>query len=115
MSLRIIVVALVMTTASIANADVNPCSDRDGHDDQLLRKLYFYSLFVEAADSGKLPPWQCEARDARSTRKPPPGWGTARDGERFDVRPLSKDDLKEYGWDEIAKSFRKSGPPHRCL
>ena len=87
--IRIIVAALFMTAASAANADVHHCNERNGHDDSLLRELYFYALFVEAANSGQLPPWRCEAIGAEPTREPP-GWDTALDGTRFSFQRLSK-------------------------
>ena len=104
MTLRFVAATLFMMVASAASADEYHCSDRNGHGDELLRELYTYALFAEAADSGKLPSWQCEAPEAELIRKPQ-GWDAA--VPKF--QRLTKAELKEYGWSEIANSFRDLG------
>lgn len=105
---RFVAAALFMIAASTAsaNAVASPCTELDGHVDKL-RELYSYALFVEAVDSGKLPPWRCEAAEAERaelTRKPP-GWNTAVP----EFQRLTSAELQEYGWSEIAESFRDQG------
>lgn len=108
MNLRIIVVVLFMTTASIAAAGEYSCSDRDKHHDKLLQKLYFYSLFIEAAGNGEQPPWKCKASDSQSTNSLSSKWKEISEGGYFKIQNLSKEDLAEkYRWDEIYKSFRE--------
>ena len=109
MTLRFVAVTLFMMVASAASADEYHCSDRNNHGDELLRELYTYALFAEAADSGELPPWRCkDATDAGLTWEPQ-GWDAALDGRPPSFRRLSKADLMEYGWDRIAKRFRDNG------
>ena len=98
-----------MTTASIATAGIYPCKNLDSHGDELLQKLYFYSLFVQAAGIGEFPSWGCEVSDEQSSSTLQQQWEENRHGEYFKVKHLSNDDLKEYGWYEIANSFREEG------
>ena len=99
---RLFAAVLFLTAASAANADVAAyhCTDLSGNVGKL-RELYSYALFVDAADSGKLPPWRCEATDVESTRKPS-GW----DAAAVEFQRLTRAELEEYGWSDIAKSFR---------
>ena len=98
---------IAASAASAADADLySSCTERNGHDDNLLRELYSYALFVEAADNGRLPDWQCEATDTQSTWRQ--RW-QALNGQPSNFQRLSMVDLKESGWDEIAQSFRARG------
>lgn len=102
-------VALLVITASAANAtDIGTkfCTeDLSEHDYRLLQELYAYSLFIEAADKGELPPWSC-CSTAEELIGNPPGWNST----GFEIQHLTKDEfLGDDGWKEIVDSFRKKG------
>lgn len=69
MKFKILSAALLVVTSIAAAGEEHYCDARNGHDDELLRKLYYYALLAESAKNGELSPWRCEADD-EETRAP---------------------------------------------
>ena len=61
--------ALLMVASTALASELHSCGARNGHDDELLRKLYYYALLAESAKDGELSPWRCKAGDG-TTRAP---------------------------------------------
>ena len=115
--------SLLMVTTAAAQQG---CASLNGHEKLLLRQLYYYSLFAEAAYSERtdsVPEWSCGAGTV--AYNPPQGWnnGCSREGacghfvrsheleglyERGDIAS----DLRKKGWRINVYEPRDGGPAH---
>ena len=124
MTLRNLAAALFIMAATAALADKQSCQSRDGHDDELLRKLYYYALLAESAKNGELLPWSCESN--ASSRRPPTLFGSDTDNTDWDraaadvlsecgtppcIQRLTTPELKDSigRWAEIVETFGRQG------
>ena len=98
-----------MTGTAASVQQIHACSGISPVEESLLQKLYYYSLFAEAAYSETpvtVLDWNCQM-DA-DPKGPPTGWENACSEERpcsqFVVPAMLEDD--KWGWHEIAADLR---------
>ena len=118
-------IVLLLLASSSVSAVEHMCTGRNGHDDELLRKLYYYALLAESAQNGEILPWSCTPTDGQPSRAPKiyrtnstdDEWNSSADqplplcGQPPCVRQPTTNDLEERleEWNEIVSAYRAQG------